>query len=221
LKLLIYFCLATAVVSAAVEITRLSTDFNLGPRIFASLIMSVMMIYGIGIMGIRQPAILGIGEWIVNGKNEQQATTEPPQDEKGAVDKAPEKYLKSGLNSEESKILWDKLQVFMQEQKPYLENGLKLNDLADLMDLLPNHLSQIINTHAEKSFFDFINGYRVEAAKKLLKDTERKHLSVAHIAMEAGFNSQNTFYNQFKKHTGTTPSKFKKTMLAVTNIKDN
>ena len=47
---------------------------------------------------------------------------------------------------------------------------------------------------------------------KQLVDTAKQRLSIATIALDAGFNSQNTFYNQFKKHTGTTPSKYKKSV---------
>lgn len=200
LKWLVCFCLATAAVSMVVELTRLGTDLNVGPRILLSLLMSVAMMYGIGIMGIRQPAILGQGDWQLSDKNPNDEPDKP----------ATEKYKKSGLSEEHSQILWEKLLDVMNQQRPYLENGLKLSELSEMMDVLPNHLSQIINTHAGKSFFDFINHYRVETAKALLKESRGKPESIATIAMEAGFNSQNTFYNQFKKHTGTTPSKYKK-----------
>jgi AraC-like DNA-binding protein len=200
LKWLVCFCLATAAVSMAVELTRLGTDINVGPRIMLSLLMSVAMIYGIGIMGIRQPGILGQGDWqLIDSKLNDEESKPVPQ-----------KYKKSGLSEEHSQILWEKLLDYMDQQQPYLENGLKLSDLSEMMDVLPNHLSQIINSHAGKSFFDFINHYRVETAKTLLKESLKKPESIANIAMEAGFNSQNTFYNQFKKHTGTTPSKYKK-----------
>ena len=200
LKWLVFFCLATAAVSMVVELTRLSTTINVGPRVMLSLLMSVAMIYGIGIMGIRQPGILGQGDWQLIDSKPTKKESKP----------ASEKYQKSGLSEEHSQILWEKLLDYMDQQQPYLENGLKLSDLSEMMDVLPNHLSQIINTHAGKSFFDFINYYRVESAKTLLKRSLKKPESIANIAMEAGFNSQNTFYNQFKKHTGTTPSKYKK-----------
>ncbi|MCG8400244.1 MAG: hypothetical protein MJA84_01465, partial [Firmicutes bacterium] len=145
LKLLIVFCLATALISALVELTRLGTDLNLGPRILASLLMSVLMIYGIGIMGIRQPAIFGAGEWIVD--DHRQAACDGAQNR----DTPAAKYVKSGLNREASETLWHQLQTHMQRRQPYLENGLKLSELAEQMELLPNHLSQIINTHAGKS----------------------------------------------------------------------
>lgn len=202
LSWLVYFCLATALVSMTIELARLSTDINLGPRILLSLIMSVAMIYGIGVMGIRQPAILGQGDWQLSNGSKAEGKTKP----------VVEKYKKSGLSEEHSQILWDKLLAYMNQQQPYLENGLKLSELSEMMDVLPNHLSQIINTHADKSFFDFINSYRVETAKLLLKESRTKANSIANIAMESGFNSQNTFYNQFKKHTGTTPSKYKKSL---------
>jgi len=200
LKWLVWFCLMTAVFSMLVELTRLGTDLNVGPRIMVSLLMSVAMIYAIGIMGIRQPAILGQGDWLISKTKATEEQGKP----------SAEKYKKSGLSEEHSQILWEKLLGYMEQHQPYLENGLKLSDLSEMMDVFPNHLSQIINTHSEKSFFDFINSYRVAMAKKLLTESRDKPTSIANIAMESGFNSQNTFYNQFKKHTGMTPSKYKK-----------
>ena len=216
LKWLIYFCIATAFISAIIELTRLSTGFDVGPRILSSLIMSVMMVYGIGIMGIRHPAILGTDQWRA-APSASQTLEEAPSNTVSESSTAPsndnsanEKYQKSGLSQTESEQLWQKLEAYMAEQKVYLENGLKLSQLAELLSLAPNHLSQVINTHAEKSFFEYINEYRVEEAKRLLHDESKQQLSVATVAMESGFNSQNTFYNQFKKYTGTTPAKFKK-----------
>ena len=189
LRVLIFFCLATALTSIVIEVLRLLSGSNLGPRILVSLVMSVLMIYSIGFMGMRQPQIFDEGK----ARGSERA-----------------KYQKSGLSSEESSILWAKLETLMDQEAPYLQNGLKLTELAEILDVVPNHLSQIINTHAGQSFFDYINQYRVDRAKALLQDPACSEQAITHLALEAGFNSQNTFYNQFRKKTGTTPSKFRR-----------
>jgi len=188
LRVLIFFCLATAVTSIAVEGLRLLSTNNLGPRVLVSLVMSVLMIYSIGFMGMRQPQIF------------------QAEEKKSSADK----YKKSGLNQQESAILWDKLELLMQTEQPFLHNGLKLTELAEILDVVPNHLSQIVNTHAGQSFFDYINSYRVQRAKELLRDPAHSDQSIAQLALESGFNSQNTFYTQFRKKTGTTPSKYRR-----------
>jgi AraC-like DNA-binding protein len=199
LRVLILFCLATAITSAAIEVLRLLSGSNLGPRILVSLIMSVMMIYSIGFMGMRQPRIFQPGE-----RREANASPAEPRPTRLG------KYEKSGLSPQESAILWEKLELLMSRQQPFLHNGLNLTELAELLDVVPNHLSQIINTHARQSFFDYINRYRVERAKALLRDQAYNKMPIIQLALKSGFNSQNTFYNQFRKKTGTTPSKYRR-----------
>ena len=150
-------------------------------------------------MGMRQPQIFQSGE--------AQTTT---TGQAGETPSNTDKYKKSGLNRQESTILWEKLELLMQAEQPFLHNGLKLTELAEMLDVVPNHLSQIVNTHAEQSFFDYINSYRVQRAKQLLRDPSHGDQPIAQLALESGFNSQNTFYNQFRKKTGTTPSKYRR-----------
>jgi AraC-like DNA-binding protein len=195
LRVLIFFCLATAITSVAIEVLRLLSGSNLGPRVLVSLVMSVMMIYSIGFMGMRQSRIFAAGDTGLQ--------------QSGRRSQSSEKYEKSGLSQQESAILWGKLELLMAAQEPYLHNGLKLTELAELLDVVPNHLSQIVNSHANQSFFDYINSYRVERAKELLRDCAHNKRPILQLAMESGFNSQNTFYNQFRKKTGTTPSKYR------------
>lgn len=121
----------------------------------------------------------------------------------------PEKYRKSTLNEEQSEKILTRLILLMGKEKPYLEMELTLPELSNRLSLSPNHLSQVINGELKKSFFDFVNEYRVEEAKKLLLSPEFRHFSILGVAMEAGFNSKNAFYSAFKKFTGMTPSKFR------------
>ncbi|WP_434668377.1 helix-turn-helix domain-containing protein [Aeromonas sp. NJAU223] len=56
-------------------------------------------------------------------------------------------------------------------------------------------------------FYDWINRYRVEEAKRLLQGSEE---TVASICYQAGFNSKSTFNTAFRRHTGLTPSAFRR-----------
>src|SRR5690606_35792170 len=99
----------------------------------------------------------------------------------------------------------------MQKQKPYLESDLNLIKLANLLSVSTHQLSYVINTGFNKNFFQYINEYRIEKAKKLLSDNTNDNLSILGIAFESGFNSKTSFNTTFKKMTGKTPSEFKKT----------
>ena len=130
------------------------------------------------------------------------------QEEVHALDEEQVKYRRSSLNGEQSEAIKHLLVSVMVEHRPYLNPEIRLNDLAELVNAPSHHLSQVINEKFEQNFFEFINGYRVEEAKRLLKDSSFKNYSLTAIGFEVGFNSKSAFYTAFKKLTGTTPAKF-------------
>jgi AraC-like DNA-binding protein len=103
----------------------------------------------------------------------------------------------------------------MEEKRPYLNPELNLEMLAAEIDLSAGYLSQIINTKEGVNFYDFINRFRVEEAKKMMGNPAYAHYSILAIGLEAGFNSKSTFNTAFKKYSGTTPSSFKKQIGSV------
>ena len=104
--------------------------------------------------------------------------------------------------------LKEKLLLFMESNKPYLKSDLKISELANSLSVPYYQLSQLINDEFSVNFYDFINKYRVEEAKKLLIEDTRNFKILA-IAYEVGFNSKATFNRVFKKITSFTPSEFK------------
>ena len=104
--------------------------------------------------------------------------------------------------------LKDRLIQYMDANKPYLKSDLKISELADSLTVPAYQLSQLINDEFLVNFYDFINKYRVEEAKKLLIEDNRNYKILA-IAYEVGFNSKATFNRVFKKFTDLTPSEFK------------
>jgi AraC-like DNA-binding protein len=111
-------------------------------------------------------------------------------------------------NSNRFPELKEKLLQYMDSNKPYLKSDLKISELADSLAVPYYQLSQLINDEFLVNFYDFINKYRVEEAKKLLIEGNRNYKILA-IAYEVGFNSKATFNRVFKKTTDLTPSEFK------------
>lgn len=101
------------------------------------------------------------------------------------------------------------LKQLMLDTKPYLNQHLKLYDLAKLTDTQPHVLSDQINQEMKMNFYEFVNQYRVEEFKQRILSPEYKHLTFLAIALDVGFNSKASFNRIFKKHTGMTPSQFK------------
>jgi len=95
------------------------------------------------------------------------------------------KYKKTGLSIALAQDFKVKLTTLMTEDKPYLRNDLRLNDLAALLNISRHHTSQIINENFNLSFFDFINNYRVEDAKKMLLEYKKEDLNINQIAYNA------------------------------------
>lgn len=120
------------------------------------------------------------------------------------------KYVKSTLLPERSDRYLTKLLHVMESEQPFADSQLTLQKLASKLSIPPQHLSRVINERRGQSFSDFINTYRVEAAKKRLLDAKMQHYTVLAIAEDVGFNSKSSFNAVFKKHTNMTPSEFRK-----------
>jgi AraC-like DNA-binding protein len=103
----------------------------------------------------------------------------------------------------------------MENKKPFLDPELSLFKLASELDISSHILSYIINKGFNENFYQFINRYRIEEAKKMIQNPNMKHLSLMGIAFEVGFNSKTVFNTTFKKMTNQTPSEFKKANVAL------
>jgi AraC-like DNA-binding protein len=104
----------------------------------------------------------------------------------------------------------EKLQEVMQGQKPYRDPLLTLDGLAEKVAVPPRHLSFLINNALNKNFFDLVNGYRIEEAKRILRQPAEKSRTVLDVLYEVGFNSKSVFNTAFKKYTGVTPREFRR-----------
>lgn len=120
------------------------------------------------------------------------------------------------VNQQNKSISEDDLNIvktLMESNKAYLNPELNLSDLAVDANMSRAQLSEIINTGFGKNFNDFVNGYRVEAFKSMLKENKHKQLSLLGIALECGFNSKATFNCVFKKLTKHSPTEYLKSSL--------
>ena len=165
------------------------------PRAFNySWLLVAVVIFLIGYMGLRQPEIFA-GEENLASVNEISSK---------------KKYEKSTLTVEKAGEYLARLQKLMATEKPFLDKDLTINSLAEKLALPGHHLSQIINARLQQNFFEFVNSYRVEEAKRLLTDPANKHLNLSEIGLEAGFNSVSSFNSVFKKFAQITPSRYQK-----------
>jgi AraC-like DNA-binding protein len=125
-------------------------------------------------------------------------------------DTLPPKYEKSSLFPEQIQQYAEELISLMNAKKPYLNENLKLNDLAEMLRIPHYHLSQVINNYIGLSYNDFINNYRLKKVKELLADPVKNNFTILALAFEAGFNSSATFYRIFKKNLHMSPLDYQK-----------
>ena len=78
------------------------------------------------------------------------------------------------------------------------------------MNIKTKDLSILINHNLNQHFFDFVNGYRIRKAMEILQNPKKSELTILEILYEVGFNSKSSFNTAFKKHTGITPTEFRK-----------
>lgn len=102
-----------------------------------------------------------------------------------------------------------KVILVMDNEKLYQEPELTLQHLSARLQYPSHQVSQAINEGMNKSFYDLINGYRVDEAKRLLLDSKNRNYTILSIGFEAGFNSKTTFNTVFKKFTNLTPTEFR------------
>jgi AraC-like DNA-binding protein len=119
----------------------------------------------------------------------------------------PQKYRSSSVTADAQKELLDRLTILMERDKPFLQPGFSLPELAGKLNATVHVLSQVINDGLGKNFFEMVAAYRVEEAKRLLK--EQPHVKVEEIAEQVGYNSKSSFNTAFKKISGKTPSEYR------------
>lgn len=94
----------------------------------------------------------------------------------------------------------------MESQKPYLNSGLKVSDVAGLLGVHSNRISACINSQTNCSFVQYVNQYRIDYAKRLMRESPGKKISA--VWMESGFGTEQTFFKIFKAATGMSPKEW-------------
>lgn len=97
----------------------------------------------------------------------------------------------------------------IHKDKLFLEANLNLERFAEQIGLKPRDISAILKMHYQSNFFEFINRYRVEEAKRLLVAPEFKDETILEIIYKSGFNSPSAFHRFFKRMVGITPTEFR------------
>lgn len=201
-----YLVLVLATMVLYALILKFPDNFSLWVLCLGTLV--TIYIYMAAWKGLSQPTL-----WQVQAGMDKEKV-EADMQEAGKIelltnhDEKP-KALKSGLSDDKTRDMVAKIIAAMEEEKLYKETELTLRDLANKLQYPSYQVSQGLNEGLGKNFYDLVNGYRVEEAKRLLVDPKSTNYTILAVGFEAGFNSKTTFNTVFKKMTGVTPTDFR------------
>lgn len=117
---------------------------------------------------------------------------------------------KKKINQDTISKIIQQLYELMDNEELYKNPLLSRQHLATRLGTNEGYLSRIINQKLHKSVIQFVNEYRIEAAKGLLHNPTFDKFSVEAIGMEVGFKSKSTFYKAFNTSLGMSPGAFRK-----------
>lgn len=172
------------------------TDFMPFDPYEISFIGLTILTFLFGVFGFNQPAIF----------EELVRYTEDDLPENTTQDAI--KYKRSGLKKKDVRRYVEMIDQHMSLEKPYLDRELTIYDLSTQLKIPRHILSEVINEHMGKNFYNLVNDYRVEEVKRRLENPEFKQLTILAIAFDSGFNAKSSFNTIFKEKTGSTPSEY-------------
>ena len=149
--------------------------------------------------GISHANILGLSAIQSNNSEEKQVVNE---------NSITVKYQKNFAGEEAIQSTYQKLNFRMEHEKLYKDPELNLNQVASLLDVHPNILSQTINSVENKNFYDYINQHRIEEFKRIVILPENQKFTILSLAFESGFNSKTSFNRNFKKYMDCSPREY-------------
>ena len=100
------------------------------------------------------------------------------------------------------------LEDWMEKEKPYQNPDFKLVDLQAVLPMNRTYLSQFIHAEYGGSFYVFVNRYRVEEAKRLMR--EHPGMKMAEVSANCGFSSPSVFSRTFMSVAGLSPKEWVK-----------
>jgi AraC-like DNA-binding protein len=95
--------------------------------------------------------------------------------------------------------------IYKYIQKNYHQK-ITLADIATQVHMSEEYFSRYFSKIMKKTFFEFLNEYKINRACKLLIETDKQ---ISEICYDAGFESIPFFYRQFKRFKNCQPTLFR------------
>ena len=119
------------------------------------------------------------------------------------------------LDTKRHTEIFSLLETTLTTKKLYKDEDLTLERLSATTGINRHHISETLNVFAQKSFYQYVNEYRVQEVIKLLDTPTPRAISLLAVAFECGFKTKASFNQYFKKIVGITPSEYLKNKKAA------
>ena len=105
-------------------------------------------------------------------------------------------YVKSKIRDLDVDRVMDDLRQIMDDEKAFASEDISLGIVAEELGITPHQLSEIINKKFHKNFNSYINDFRINEAKKMLREEPGR--TITSIAIAVGFNTNTAFSSVFQ-----------------------
>ena len=166
----------------------------------------IFLIYGVALAQWRNPKLFKINKIEEISASIQDTQTNNAQTNSSAA---------GLLDSSTRESISTRVKQFMDEEHAYKDSQLNLLRLAQLIGVSTHHLSETLNQHQGKNFYQFINDYRVNYVREML--AQQQTAKILDLAMTAGFSSKSTFNAVFKQTTGLSPTQYRQKLTNTTD----
>lgn len=121
------------------------------------------------------------------------------------------------LSQEEQRQIWISLEQQIKQNKIFTDSELNLDKLAQATGINKYHISETLNSFAHKTFYQYINEYRIDFALHQMQVFQEKaiQVNVLSLAYDAGFKAKSSFNRYFKDITGLTPTEYLKSLQQI------
>ncbi|WP_103068247.1 helix-turn-helix domain-containing protein [Aquimarina sediminis] len=104
------------------------------------------------------------------------------------------------------------LDNYLLQTEAFMSPSFSISKAAIALNVHTRKISLAINTVGQQNFKSFVNNYRIEKSKDLIKNNSIREFSIEGIGNEVGFKSKSAFYKEFKRRTNSTPLQYYKSL---------
>lgn len=116
----------------------------------------------------------------------------------------------SAIRNSTREELYRRISIAHDYIRSYYDKPIKLNEIAQIACLSPNHLLRTYSQIYGKTPHQHISKFRILKAKKLLAQLD---FNMTDITFELGLQNPVSFSKMFKQHVGVSPIEFRKKVI--------